>query len=174
MISAVPRLGLGKKHECVLCCLPILTWQHGWRASRRVQVCPRQEGDLVIPKRWFKRSVRDHARAQVASIAIQGTLPIEERRLYLICDLVVSYCLRLIDSHVNFLGSYEEHQTFNKFIAAISLSKKKKTIVILEGYFLSTRAVCSHSACHVHTLITQSQLKVIFKKNVIETRCFLA
>ena len=127
MISAVPSLVLGKKHECVLCCLRY--WHdsmHGWRASRRVQVCSRQEEDLVIPKRWFKQSVRDHTRAQIAFIAIQGTLPIEERRLYLICDLVVSYCLWLIDSLVNFLGSYEEHQTFNKFIVAISLSKKKK------------------------------------------------
>ena len=162
MISAVPRLGLGKKHECVLCCLPILTWQHGWRASRRVQVCPRQEEDLVIPKRWFKRSVRDHARAQVAFIAIQGTLPIEERRLYLICDLVVSDCLWLIDSLVIswVLTKNTKHSTN---LSQQSLyQKKKKTIVILEGYFLSTRAVCSHSACHVHTLITQSQLKVIF------------
>ena len=58
------------------------------------------------------------------------------------------------DSYVNFLGFYEEHQTFNKFIAAISLSKKDMLRITCR-LFLSAQAVCLHSACHVHTLIKQ-------------------
>ena len=153
----------------------IMTWQHGWRASRRVQVCSRQEEDLVIPKRWFKQSVRDHTRAQIAFIPIQGTLPIEERRLYLICDFDVSYCLWLIDSLVNFLGSYEEHQTFNIFIVAISLSKQKKTILITWRLFFgysSCLFTFSLSRAHAYHAITIESN--FLTKNVMETRYFLA
>ena len=153
----------------------ILTWQHGWRASRRVQVCSRQEEDLVIPKRWFKQSVRDHTRAQIAFIPIQGTLPIEERRLYLICDFDVSYCLWLIDSLVNFLGSYEEHQTVNIFIVAISLSKQKKTILITWRLFFgysSCLFTFSLSRAHAYHAITIESN--FLTKNVMETRYFLA
>ena len=87
--------------------LPLLS------CCRRIQVCPgkKRKNWRCQSYRWFRRSVRDHIRAQMIFIAVYGTLLLEERQWYIIYDVVVSNCLFtwLIDSHVNFLGPYEEH-----------------------------------------------------------------
>ena len=80
--------------------------------GRRIQVCPgkKRKNWRCQSYRWFKRSVRDHKRAQMIIIAVYL---LEERlRWYITYDVVVSNCLFtwLIDSHVNFLGPYEEHR----------------------------------------------------------------
>ena len=80
--------------------------------GRRIQVCPgkKRKNWRCQSYRWFKRSVRDHKRAQMIIIAVYL---LEERlQWYIIYDIVFSNCLFtwLIDSHVNFLGPYEEHR----------------------------------------------------------------
>ena len=65
-------------------------------------------------------------KCQMALIAVYGTLLLEERRWYIIYDIVFSNCLFMVDWFPCwFPGSYEEHQTFNKFV------KKKKTSTII-------------------------------------------
>ena len=47
--------------------------------------------------RWFKRSVRNHIRAQMAFVAVYGTFLLEERRWYIIYDIVILNYLFVVD-----------------------------------------------------------------------------
>ena len=158
--------GLCKKQEYFLCCLAIVTWLPGQRTSRRVQVCPetKRKSWWCQSYRWFKTSVRDHTRAQMAFIVIYGTLLIE---LVMIYNL--RYCrLKLVvygwwDSHVNFLGPYKEHWTLNKLIVAISLYIKKTTTMIRitwSLFFVCSSCLFTFSLSRAHTYHAMHNLPV--------------
>ena len=109
--------------------------------------------------RWFKTSVRDHTRAQMAFIAIYGTLLIEEAMIY-----NLRYCrLKLFvygwwDSHVNFLDPYKEHWTFNKLIIAISSYKQTTTTATMiritwRLFFVCSSCLFTFSLSRAHTYL---------------------